>query len=44
MEAQGGKMYSAYSFTTSELDRGEWSASRSGNALLLGVESLVSIG
>jgi hypothetical protein len=34
MEALGGKrMYSSYSFTTSALDRGEWSASRPGRAL-----------
>jgi hypothetical protein len=29
----GGRMYSSYSFTTSTLDGGEWSASRSGRAL-----------
>jgi hypothetical protein len=29
----GGEEYSSYSFTTSELDGGEWSASRPGRAL-----------
>jgi hypothetical protein len=33
MEALGGEMYSSYSFTTSALDGGEWSASRPGRAL-----------
>jgi hypothetical protein len=33
MEAQGGRMYSSYSFTISALDGGEWSASRPGRAL-----------
>jgi hypothetical protein len=33
MEAQGERMYSSYSFTTSALDGGEWSASRPGRAL-----------
>jgi hypothetical protein len=33
MEAQGERMYSSYSFTTSALDGGEWSASRLGRAL-----------
>jgi hypothetical protein len=33
MEALGGEEYSSYSFTTSTLDRGEWSASRPGRAL-----------
>jgi hypothetical protein len=34
MVALGGEMrYSSYSFTTSALDRGEWSASRPGRAL-----------
>jgi hypothetical protein len=33
MEAQGGRMYSSYSVTTSALDEGEWSASRPGRAL-----------
>jgi hypothetical protein len=28
MEAQGERRYSSYSFTTSALDGGEWSASR----------------
>jgi hypothetical protein len=37
MEALGGeRRYSAYSFLTSALDRGEWSASRPGRALLPG--------
>jgi hypothetical protein len=38
MEAVGGgeRRYSSYSFTTSALDGGEWSASRPGRALLLG--------
>jgi hypothetical protein len=29
----GGRRYSSYSFLTSELDGGEWSASRPGRAL-----------
>jgi hypothetical protein len=34
MEAQGGeRVYSSYSFTSSVLDGGEWSASRPGRAL-----------
>jgi hypothetical protein len=34
MEALGGeRRYSSYSFTTSALDRGEWSESRPGRAL-----------
>jgi hypothetical protein len=33
MEAQGERRYSSYSFTTSALDGGEWSASRPGRAL-----------
>jgi hypothetical protein len=33
VEGGGGRMYSSYSFTTSALDRCEWSASRSGRAL-----------
>jgi hypothetical protein len=37
MEALGGeRRYSSYSFTTSALDGGEWSASRPGRALPLG--------
>jgi len=36
MEAQGERMYSSYSFTTSALDGGEWSASRTGRSLALG--------
>jgi hypothetical protein len=33
MEAQGERSYSSYSFTTSEVDGGEWSASRPDRAL-----------
>jgi hypothetical protein len=33
---RGERMYSSYSFTTSELDGGEWSASHPGRALPLG--------
>jgi hypothetical protein len=33
---QGGKMHSSYSFTTSAVDGGEWTTSRSGRALPLG--------
>jgi hypothetical protein len=33
MEAQGKRMYSSYSFMTSELDGGEWSTSRPGRTL-----------
>jgi hypothetical protein len=33
MEALGGEEYSSYSFMTSALDGGEWSASRPGRAL-----------
>jgi hypothetical protein len=33
---EGQRKYSSYSFTTSTLDGGEWSASRSGRALSLG--------
>jgi hypothetical protein len=36
MEAQGEKMYSSYSFATSAVDGGEWSASRPGRALPTG--------
>jgi hypothetical protein len=36
MEAQGERMYSSYSFTTSALYGGEWSASRPDRALLPG--------
>jgi hypothetical protein len=36
IEAQGERRYSSYSFTTSALDGGEWSASRLGRALLPG--------
>jgi hypothetical protein len=35
MDAQGWGRYSSHSFTTSELDGGEWSASRPGRALPL---------
>jgi hypothetical protein len=39
MEALGGeRLYSSYSFTTSALEEGEWSASRPGRALLVGKE------
>jgi hypothetical protein len=44
MEAQGGEEYSSYSFTTSALDGGEWSASRSGRALPPGKGPPVPIG
>jgi hypothetical protein len=37
-------MYSSYSFMTSALDRGEWSASRPGRALLSGKGPPVPIG
>jgi hypothetical protein len=37
------KMYSSYSFTTSALDGGKWSASRPGRALPLGKGPPVSI-
>jgi hypothetical protein len=44
MEAIGGeRRYSSYSFTTSALDGGEWSASRPGRALPQGKEPPVSI-
>jgi hypothetical protein len=33
VKALGGEEYSSYSFTTSALDGGEWSASRPGRAL-----------
>jgi hypothetical protein len=33
MEEQGERRYSSYSFTTSALDGGEWSASRSGHVI-----------
>jgi hypothetical protein len=36
MEAQGERIYSSYSFMTSALDGGEWSASRPGRALAPG--------
>jgi hypothetical protein len=36
MEALGGERYSSYSFTTSALDRGEWSASHPGRAFTPG--------
>jgi hypothetical protein len=37
-------MYSSYSFSTSELEEGEWSASRPGRALAPRKEPLVPIG
>jgi hypothetical protein len=37
--AGGERRYSSYSFTTSALDGGEWSASRPGSALPLGKAS-----
>jgi hypothetical protein len=44
MEALGGeRKYSSYSFTTSALDRGEWSASRPGRVLPPGKGSPVLI-
>jgi hypothetical protein len=36
MEALGGEEYSSYSFSTSALDGGEWSASRTSRALAPG--------
>jgi hypothetical protein len=36
MEALGGRRYSSYSFSTSALDGGEWSASRPGRAFTPG--------
>jgi hypothetical protein len=39
----GGRMYNSYSFTTSALDGGEWSASRPGRALPPGKGPLVPI-
>jgi hypothetical protein len=44
MEALGGEEYSSYSFTTSALDGGEWSASCPGRALPTGLGPLVPIG
>jgi hypothetical protein len=45
MEAQGGKRkYSSYSYLTSALDGGEWSASRPGRALPPGKEPPEPIG
>jgi hypothetical protein len=43
MRAQGERMYSSYSFTTSALDGGEWSASRPSRVLSPGKGPLVSI-
>jgi hypothetical protein len=43
MEAQGERMYSFYSFTTSALGGSEWSASRPGRALVPGKGPLVPI-
>jgi hypothetical protein len=40
----GERRYSSYLFTTSELDGGEWSASRPGRALPLGKGPSVPIG
>jgi hypothetical protein len=42
--AWGERRYSSYSLLTSALDGGEWSASRSGRALLPGKGLLVPIG
>jgi hypothetical protein len=45
MEAHGGeRRYSCYSFLTSAIDGGEWSASRPGQALPPGKEPPVPIG
>jgi hypothetical protein len=45
MKAPGGeRRYSSYSFSTSALDRGEWSASRPGRASPPGKEPPVPIG
>jgi hypothetical protein len=45
MEALGGeRRYSSYSFTTSAIDGGEWSASRPGRALPPGKGPPVPIG
>jgi hypothetical protein len=45
METHGGESrYSSYSFLTSALDEGEWSASRPGRALPPGKEHPVPIG
>jgi hypothetical protein len=41
MEAQGEDIYSSYSFTTSALEGGEWSASCPGRTLPLGKKALV---
>jgi hypothetical protein len=43
MEAHGGR-YNSYSYLTSALDGGEWSASRPGRALPPGKGPLVPIG
>jgi hypothetical protein len=40
----GERRYSSYSYLTSALDGGEWSASRPGHILLPGKEPSVSIG
>jgi hypothetical protein len=42
-KAQGERMYSSYSFSTSLLDGGEWSASRPGSTLAPGKEPPVPI-
>jgi hypothetical protein len=44
METLGGERYSSYTFTTSALDRGEWSASRPGRTLPPGKGPPVPIG
>jgi hypothetical protein len=44
LEAQRERMYSSYSFTTSALDGGEWSASLHGYALPPGKGPLIPIG
>jgi hypothetical protein len=41
--AWGERRYSSYSYSTSALDRGEWSASRPGRALAPGKGPLVPI-
>jgi hypothetical protein len=42
-EGDWGERYSSYSFSTSALDKGEWSASRPGRALAPGKEPPVPI-
>jgi hypothetical protein len=41
---EGERKYSSYSFMTSALDGGEWSASRPGRALPPGKEPLAPVG